>query len=105
MGLHFFRVPWIMDGPWYTTWLTSFVLLVLFLFFFYGMWYGLVVVSPPSAGSPSDGRPGPGRGRPLGVMPYSDGRESSQGPPAAGGYAPPAAWGRPARPAGAPGRG
>jgi hypothetical protein len=29
-----------MDGPWYETWLTSFVLLV--LFFLYGMWYGLV---------------------------------------------------------------
>ena len=38
--MHFFRVPWIMDGPWYQTWLTSFVLLV--LFFLYGMWYGLV---------------------------------------------------------------
>jgi hypothetical protein len=40
LSLHFFRVPWIMDGPWYLTWLTSFVLLV--LFFLYGMWYGLV---------------------------------------------------------------
>ena len=40
LGVHFFRVPWIMDGPWYVTWLTSFVLLV--LFFGYGMWYGLV---------------------------------------------------------------
>jgi len=40
LTLHFFRVPWIMDGPWYQTWLTSFVLLV--LFFLYGMWYGLV---------------------------------------------------------------
>ena len=40
MGVHFFRVPWIMDGPWYQTWLMSFVLLV--LFFLYGMWYGLV---------------------------------------------------------------
>jgi hypothetical protein len=39
-GLHFFRVPWIMDGPWYQTWASSFVLLV--LFFLYGMWYGLV---------------------------------------------------------------
>jgi hypothetical protein len=39
-SLHFFRVPWIMDGPWYQTWATSFVLLV--LFFLYGMWYGLV---------------------------------------------------------------
>jgi len=40
LSLHFFRVPWIMDGPWYQTWLTSFVILV--LFFLYGMWYGLV---------------------------------------------------------------
>ncbi|MGH3121769.1 MAG: hypothetical protein ACRDND_12200, partial [Streptosporangiaceae bacterium] len=40
VSLHFFRVPWIMDGPWYQTWLSSFVLLV--LFFLYGMWYGLV---------------------------------------------------------------
>ena len=40
LSLHFFRVPWIMDGPWYETWLTSFVLLV--AFFLYGMWYGLV---------------------------------------------------------------
>ncbi|HEY3036378.1 MAG TPA: hypothetical protein VGJ54_17195 [Streptosporangiaceae bacterium] len=40
LSLHFFRVPWIMDGPWYQTWLTSFVLLV--LFFLYGIWYGLV---------------------------------------------------------------
>ena len=39
-SLHYFRVPWIMDGPWYQTWVTSFVLLV--LFFLYGMWYGLV---------------------------------------------------------------
>ncbi|MGI8446070.1 MAG: hypothetical protein ACR2MP_02565 [Streptosporangiaceae bacterium] len=40
LSLHFFRIPWIMDGPWYQTWLTSFVLLV--AFFLYGMWYGLV---------------------------------------------------------------
>jgi hypothetical protein len=40
LKLHFFRVPWIMDGPWYQTWLTSFVLLVLFAL--YGVWYGLV---------------------------------------------------------------
>ena len=39
-SLHYFRVPWIMNGPWYQTWVTSFVLLV--LFFLYGMWYGLV---------------------------------------------------------------
>lgn len=40
MRLHFFRVPWILDGPWYTTWLTSFVLMV--LVFLYGTWFGLV---------------------------------------------------------------
>jgi hypothetical protein len=39
-SLHYFQVPWIMDGPWYQTWVTSLVLLV--LFFLYGMWYGLV---------------------------------------------------------------
>ena len=36
----FFRVPYILDGPWYLTWLTSFV--VLTLLFVYGMWFGLV---------------------------------------------------------------
>jgi len=40
VDMHFFRIPGILDGPWYVTWLTSFVLLV--LFFLYGMWYGLV---------------------------------------------------------------
>lgn len=40
LELHFFRVPWILDGPWYLTWATSFVLLV--LLFLYGMWYGLI---------------------------------------------------------------
>jgi len=40
VDMHFFRIPGILDGPWYLTWLTSFVLLV--LFFMYGMWYGLV---------------------------------------------------------------
>jgi hypothetical protein len=40
ISLHYFAVPWIMNGPWYQTWVTSFVLLV--LFFLYGMWYGLV---------------------------------------------------------------
>jgi hypothetical protein len=41
-GLHmgFFRVPYILDGPWYLTWLTSFVALA--LLFIYGMWFGLV---------------------------------------------------------------
>jgi hypothetical protein len=40
LSLNFFRVPWLLDGSWYTTLLTSFVLLV--LMFVYGMWYGLV---------------------------------------------------------------
>lgn len=40
VGLHFFRVAYILPGPWYLTWLTSFVLLT--LMFIYGMWFGLV---------------------------------------------------------------
>jgi hypothetical protein len=40
VGLHFFRVAYILPGPWYLTWLTSFV--VLALMFVYGMWVGLV---------------------------------------------------------------
>lgn len=40
IALHFFRVPYILDGPWYLTWLTSFV--GLSLLFGYGMWFGLV---------------------------------------------------------------
>jgi hypothetical protein len=39
-GLHFFRAAYILAGPWYLTWLTSFVLLA--LMFSYGMWNGLV---------------------------------------------------------------
>jgi hypothetical protein len=41
-GVHmnFFRVPYIMDGPWYATLLTSFVALT--MLFLYGMWYGIV---------------------------------------------------------------
>jgi hypothetical protein len=38
--LHFFRVGYILAGPWYLTWLTSFVGLT--LLFIYGMWFGLV---------------------------------------------------------------
>ena len=38
--LHFFQVAYILAGPWYLTWLTSFV--VLAVLFVYGMWYGLV---------------------------------------------------------------
>ena len=40
VGLHFFRVAYILPGPWYLTWLTSFVGLT--LVFVYGMWSGLV---------------------------------------------------------------
>jgi hypothetical protein len=36
----FFRVPYLLDGPWYLTWLSSFVALA--LLFVYGMWYGIV---------------------------------------------------------------
>ena len=40
VGLHFFRVAYILPGPWDLTWLTSFVGLA--LVFIYGMWSGLV---------------------------------------------------------------
>jgi hypothetical protein len=41
-GVHmgFFRVQYLLDGPWYLTWLTSFVALT--LLFVYGMWFGIV---------------------------------------------------------------
>jgi hypothetical protein len=37
---HVFRVPYLLDGPWYLTWLTSSVALA--LLFGYGMWCGVV---------------------------------------------------------------
>lgn len=37
---HFFRVPWILDGPWYQVWITNFALLS--LVFLFGLWSGLV---------------------------------------------------------------
>ncbi|WP_181777413.1 ABC transporter permease [Amycolatopsis pittospori] len=40
LGLNYFRVPWLLDGPWYLTLLTAFVFLT--LMFVYGMWYGLI---------------------------------------------------------------
>jgi hypothetical protein len=40
LSMGFFRVPYILNGPWYLTWLTSFVALT--LLFVYGMWYGLI---------------------------------------------------------------
>lgn len=40
LNMYFFRVPYILNGPWYLTWLTSFTgLAVLFAF---GMWFGVV---------------------------------------------------------------
>jgi hypothetical protein len=39
-SLHFFRVPYIFGGPWYLTWLTSFVLLT--VAFVWGVWFGIV---------------------------------------------------------------
>lgn len=41
-GIHmgFFRVPYLLNGPWYLTWLTSFVAVT--LLYVYGMWFGLV---------------------------------------------------------------
>jgi hypothetical protein len=39
-NMHFFRVPYILDGPWYLTWLTSFVALA--LLWVWGMWFGIV---------------------------------------------------------------
>jgi hypothetical protein len=38
--MHFFRVPYLLTGPWYATWLTSTV--ALFALFAYGMWHGIV---------------------------------------------------------------
>ena len=40
LNLHFFRVPYLLSGPWYLSWLTSFVGLGLMLA--WGMWFGIV---------------------------------------------------------------
>ena len=40
LSMRFFRVPYLLGGPWYVTWLTSAV--ILFAVFVYGMWYGIV---------------------------------------------------------------
>jgi hypothetical protein len=40
LSLHFFRVAYLLNGPWYATWLTSAV--GLFAVFVYGMWHGIV---------------------------------------------------------------
>lgn len=40
LKLHFFRVPYLLAGPWYLSWLTSFAGLALVLA--WGMWFGIV---------------------------------------------------------------
>jgi hypothetical protein len=40
LSVEFFRMPPLLNGPWYATWLTAFV--VLSALFVYGMWYGIV---------------------------------------------------------------
>ncbi|MGH3153759.1 MAG: hypothetical protein ACRDOB_23925 [Streptosporangiaceae bacterium] len=40
LKVHFFRVPYLLSGPWYLSWLTSFVGLALMLA--WGMWFGIV---------------------------------------------------------------
>ena len=40
LSITFFRVPYLLNGPWYATWLSSFV--GLSALFVYGMWYGIV---------------------------------------------------------------
>jgi len=40
INLHFFRVPYLLAGPWYLTWLTSFAGLT--MVFGWGVWFGLV---------------------------------------------------------------
>ena len=40
LNLHFFRVPYLLAGPWYLSWLTSFIVLALILA--WGMWFGIV---------------------------------------------------------------
>ena len=40
LDLGFFRVPYLLAGPWYLSWLTSFVVLALMLA--WGMWFGIV---------------------------------------------------------------
>jgi hypothetical protein len=40
LNLYFFRVPYLLAGPWYLSWLTSFVGLALMLA--WGMWFGII---------------------------------------------------------------
>ncbi|MFE9610271.1 hypothetical protein [Streptomyces sp. NPDC006012] len=40
IDMAYFRMPFLLDGPWYQSWLTATTVFV--LLFVYGMWYGLV---------------------------------------------------------------
>jgi hypothetical protein len=40
LNMYFFRVPYLLAGPWYLSWLTSFTGLA--LMFAWGMWFGIV---------------------------------------------------------------
>jgi hypothetical protein len=40
LNLHYFRVPYLLAGPWYLSWLTSFAGLTLMLA--WGMWLGTI---------------------------------------------------------------
>jgi hypothetical protein len=40
LSMHFFRFWWLLEGSWYVTWFTSFVLFA--LMFIYGIWSGLI---------------------------------------------------------------
>jgi len=40
LNMYFFRVPYLLAGPWYLSWLTSFTGLA--LMFVWGMWFGIV---------------------------------------------------------------
>ncbi|MFE9123170.1 hypothetical protein [Streptomyces sp. NPDC007172] len=40
LNMAYFRIPYLLDGPWYLSWLTATTMFV--LMFVYGMWYGLI---------------------------------------------------------------
>ncbi|MER7789278.1 hypothetical protein [Streptomyces sp. NPDC097640] len=40
INMAYFRVPYLLDGPWYLSWITATTTFV--LLFVYGMWYGLI---------------------------------------------------------------
>jgi hypothetical protein len=62
LNLHFFRVPYLLAGPWYLSWLTSFVGLT--LMFAWGMWFGIIIPAlEPGRPAQLHRRPGPGADR------------------------------------------